>query len=116
MRPTGPAHPDMAETTLIITGGMNVYSVEVENALAAHPDVLDCAVVSLPHELYGESIAAVVDPRPGAELTLASLRAHCRGLIADCKAPHHLFLGPVPRNPSGKALKYRLREELSARV
>jgi fatty-acyl-CoA synthase len=58
----------------------------------------------------------VVDPRPGSELTLVALRAHCRGLIADYKAPHHLVLGPVPRNPSGKALKYRLREELSVRV
>src|SRR5262249_29146188 len=46
---------------VIITGGMNVYSVEVENALASHPDVLDCAVVGLPHELYGESVVAVVD-------------------------------------------------------
>jgi fatty-acyl-CoA synthase/feruloyl-CoA synthase len=98
---------------MIITGGMNVYSIEVENALLAHPDVLDCAVVSAPHELYGESIVAVVDARPGAELTLDAIRAHCRPLLADYKAPHRLVLAPIPRNPSGKILKYRLREQVA---
>jgi fatty-acyl-CoA synthase len=98
---------------MIITGGMNVYSIEVENALLAHPDVLDCAVVSAPHELYGESIVAVVDARPGAELSLEALRAHCRPLLADYKAPHRLVLAPIPRNPSGKALKYKLREQVA---
>jgi fatty-acyl-CoA synthase len=98
---------------MIITGGMNVYSIEVENALLAHPDVLDCAVVAAPHDLFGESIVAVVDPRPGAELTLEAVRAHCRPLLADYKAPHRLVLAPIPRNPSGKALKYRLREQVA---
>jgi fatty-acyl-CoA synthase/feruloyl-CoA synthase len=98
---------------MIITGGMNVYSIEVENALLAHPDVLDCAVVSAPHELYGESIVAVVDARPGAELTLAAVREHCRPLLADYKAPHRLVLAPIPRNPSGKTLKYQLREQVA---
>jgi fatty-acyl-CoA synthase/feruloyl-CoA synthase len=97
---------------MIITGGMNVYSIEVENALLAHPDVLDCAVVSAPHELYGESIVAVVDARPGAELTLEHIRAHCAPRLADYKAPHRLVLAPIPRNPSGKILKYRLREQV----
>jgi fatty-acyl-CoA synthase/feruloyl-CoA synthase len=92
---------------------MNVYSIEVENALLAHPDVLDCAVVSAPHELYGESIVAVVDARPGAELTLEAVREHCRPLLADYKAPHRLVLAPIPRNPSGKILKYRLREQVA---
>jgi fatty-acyl-CoA synthase len=98
---------------MIITGGMNVYSIEVENALLAHPDVLDCAVVSAPHELYGESIVAVVDARPGAELTLEAIREHCGALLADYKAPHRLVLAPIPRNPSGKILKYQLREQVA---
>jgi fatty-acyl-CoA synthase/feruloyl-CoA synthase len=98
---------------MIITGGMNVYSIEVENALLAHPDVLDCAVVSAPHELYGESIVAVVDAREGAELTLEAIRDHCRPLLADYKAPHRLVLAPIPRNPSGKILKYQLREQVA---
>jgi fatty-acyl-CoA synthase/feruloyl-CoA synthase len=98
---------------MIITGGMNVYSIEVENALLAHADVLDCAVVSAPHELYGESIVAVVDARPGAELTLEAIREHCGRLLADYKAPHRLVLAPIPRNPSGKILKYQLRDQVA---
>jgi fatty-acyl-CoA synthase/feruloyl-CoA synthase len=94
---------------MIITGGRNVYSVEVEGALAAHPDVLDCAVVARPHPDYGESIVAVVTPREGATPTLEELRAFCSGRIADFKLPHDLVLGPVPRNPSGKILKHQIR-------
>jgi acyl-CoA synthetase (AMP-forming)/AMP-acid ligase II len=97
---------------MIITGGMNVYSVEVENALAAHPDVADCAVVGSPHATYGESIVAVVTPREGSEPTLDEIRDHVRGLIADYKAPHRLVLGEVPRNPSGKIVKHELRATL----
>lgn len=98
---------------MIITGGMNVYSVEVENALAAHPDVADCAVVGMPNPTYGESIVAVVTPREGADLTLEQLREHTLGLIADYKAPHRLVLDAVPRNPSGKIVKHELRTRLS---
>lgn len=94
---------------LIITGGRNVYSVEVEAAVAAHPDVLDCAVVARPHPDYGESIVAVVTPREGATLTLDELREFCAGRIADFKLPHDLVIGTVPRNPSGKILKHQLR-------
>jgi len=99
---------------MIITGGMNVYSVEVENALAAHPDVADCAVLGVPHPSYGESIIAVVTPREGTSLTLEQLREHTRGLIADYKAPHQLVLDDVPRNPSGKIVKHQLRTRLAA--
>lgn len=96
---------------MIITGGMNVYSVEVENALASHPDVADCAVVGQPHPAYGESIVAVVTPREDAELTLDDVKAHVRTLIADYKAPHRLVIGEVPRNPSGKIVKHELRQQ-----
>ncbi|WP_280438327.1 class I adenylate-forming enzyme family protein [Nocardia carnea] len=94
---------------MIITGGMNVYSVEVENALAAHPGVADCAVVGAPHPVYGESVVAVVMPREGYAITLEDVRAHVSTLIADYKAPHRLVLGEIPRNPSGKILKHVLR-------
>lgn len=96
---------------MIITGGMNVYSVEIENAIAAHPDVADCAVIGVPNERYGESILAVVTPREGATLTLDVLKAHCRTLVADYKVPHLLELGAVPRNPSGKIVKHKLRAD-----
>jgi len=95
---------------MIITGGMNVYTVEVENALAAHPDIVDAAVVGKPHPLYGESIVAVVTFRPGCEHSLEEIRAHVKTLIADYKAPHELVVGDVPRNPSGKIVKHLLRD------
>src|SRR5699024_8371949 len=101
---------------MIITGGMNVYSVEVENALASHPDVLDCAVVGMPHPQYDESIVAVVSPRDGTEPTLEAMRQHVQTQIADYKAPHRLVLDVVPRNPSGKIVKHKLRTQLETRV
>jgi acyl-CoA synthetase (AMP-forming)/AMP-acid ligase II len=99
---------------MIITGGRNVYSVEVEAALAGHPDIVDCAVVARPHPDYGESIVAVVTPREGAVVTLDDVRAFCAGRIADFKIPHDVVVGAVPRNPSGKILKHRLRDAVLA--
>lgn len=101
---------------MIITGGRNVYSIEVENAIAAHPSVVDAAVVSRPHADFGESIVAVVTLAEGAELTLEDLREHCRALIADYKLPHDLVVASIPRNASGKILKHRLRDEVVAPV
>lgn len=96
---------------MIITGGRNVYSVEVENAVAAHPSVLDCAVVARPHEDYGESIVAAVTLADGAELTLETLRDFCGERIAHYKLPHDLtVLGAIPRNASGKILKREVRQ------
>ena len=99
---------------LIITGGRNVYSVEVENALAGHPDILDIAVIGIPHPDYGESILAVIVPADGAEPTVESLRAWARDRIADYKAPHAVLVHAIPRNPSGKIQKHLLRAELAA--
>lgn len=96
---------------MIITGGMNVYSVEVENVLITHPAVLDCAVIGVPHPDYGETVVAMVALRPDAVLTLETLREYCRPLIADYKIPRKLVIGPIPRNASGKILKYRLRQQ-----
>lgn len=96
---------------MIITGGMNVYSVEVENAVITHPAVADCAVIGVPHPDYGETVTAVVELRPGAQLTLEELREHCRPLISDYKIPRRLIIAPIPRNASGKILKYQLREQ-----
>lgn len=94
---------------MIITGGRNVYSVEVENALAAHPDVVDCAIVARPHPDYGESIVAVITPAEGASPTLDDIREFCLDRIAGYKIPHDVVLRDVPRNPSGKVLKHLLR-------
>ena len=98
---------------MIITGGMNVYSVEVENAVLTHPSVADCAVIGVPHPDYGQTVTAIVHLHPGAILTLEELREHCQPLIADYKIPRKLVLRPIPRNASGKVLKYLLRQELA---
>ena len=98
---------------MIITGGHNVYSVEVEGALAAHPDVADVAVVGRPHPDYGESIVAVITPRDGASITLDDVRAFLRDRLTGYKIPHDVITGAIPRNPSGKILKHKLREAVA---
>jgi fatty-acyl-CoA synthase len=97
---------------MIITGGENVYSVEVESALAAHPDIADVAVVGRPHPDFGESIVAVVTPREGARVALEDVKGFCADKIARYKIPHDLVVGTIPRNPSGKILKHQLRERV----
>ena len=97
---------------MIITGGRNVYSIEVENALAGHPDVQDVAVVGLDHATFGETIVAIVTPVPGREVTLEELRTYAAEYVADYKLPRDLIVRDIPRNPSGKILKHVLRSEI----
>jgi long-chain acyl-CoA synthetase len=97
---------------MINRGGENVYSVEVENALAEHPDVLEVAVVGVADPVMGEKVGAVVLPREGAgENLVPSLIAFARERLADYKVPQFVrVLGdPLPRNASGKVLKTTLR-------
>lgn len=101
---------------MIISGGRNIYCVEVENAVASHPAVADCAVVGRPDPVFGETVAVRVSLVDGQRLTLDELRAHCAALIADYKLPRELVFGPVPRNPSGKILKRVLRESMAAPI
>lgn len=98
---------------MIIIGGMNVYSVEVENVLITHPAVLDCAVVGVPHPDYGETVMAIVTLKPDTTLSLEELGEFCRPYIADYKVPRRLVIGDIPRNASGKVLKYQLRQQYS---
>ncbi|MDI3388994.1 AMP-binding protein [Streptomyces sp. B-S-A8] len=99
---------------VIITGGENVASQEVEGALRGHPDVLDVAVVGRPHAQWGETVVAVVVPRAGAELGLAELRTWLEPRLARYKLPRELILRPeLPRTPSGKITKHVLRDELA---
>lgn len=98
---------------MIISGGRNIYSAEVELAVMSHPAVVDCAVIGRPHEQFGESVVAVVTLAEGAALTLDELREHCAARIADYKLPRELVVTAIPRNPSGKILKRQLRETLT---
>ncbi|MGY1638860.1 class I adenylate-forming enzyme family protein [Geodermatophilus sp. SYSU D00742] len=98
---------------MINRGGENVYCVEVENVLAAHPAVGEVAVVGVPDPMMGEKVGAVVVPRPGGELAAADLLAFARVRLADFKVPQYLAVrsDPLPRNPGGKVLKPPLRAE-----
>jgi acyl-CoA synthetase (AMP-forming)/AMP-acid ligase II len=97
---------------MIISGGENVYSTEVENALYAHPSVGECAVIGVPDEKWGERVHAVVVAKPGAAPDAEALMAHCRSLIADFKCPRSIEFrdSPLPLSGAGKILKTVLRE------
>jgi long-chain acyl-CoA synthetase len=96
---------------MIITGGENVYSGEVENAVAQHPAVAACAVIGIPSEQWGESVHAVVVCKPGQAVAAADLIAHCKALIAGYKCPRSVdFVDALPISGAGKVLKTKLRE------
>ena len=98
---------------MINRGGENVYSVEVENALAAHPAVGEVAVVGVPDSMMGEKVGAVVVPLPGHELDPQELVVFAKERLADFKVPQYVAVRsePLPRNPGGKVLKPPLREQ-----
>jgi long-chain acyl-CoA synthetase len=98
---------------MINRGGENVYSIEVENALASAPGVGEAAAVGVPDEMMGEKVGAAIVPAAGATLDVAAVIAHCRKLLADFKCPQYLAVlsEPLPRNPGGKVLKAQLRDE-----
>ena len=96
---------------MIISGGENVYSVEVENVLAQHPAVATCAVIGVPDETWGERVHAVVVPAAGAAVTLEELRAFCADRIAGYKVPRSMdVVDALPVSAAGKVLKRALRE------
>ncbi|MEO5965843.1 MAG: AMP-binding protein, partial [Candidatus Limnocylindrales bacterium] len=96
---------------VIIRGGENISSVDVENALAAHPAVLECAVVAAPDERFGEAPVAIVVLKPGMTATAADLKAHCKLTLARFKVPREVhFRDALPKGGTGKILKSELRE------
>ena len=96
---------------MIKTGGENVYSAEVENALAQHPAVLASAVIGIPDEQWGEAVHAVVVRKPGQDASATDLIAHCKKLIAGYKSPRSVdFIDALPLSGAGKVLKTKLRE------
>ena len=98
---------------MIISGGENVYSIEVENAIRSHPDVAECAVIGIRDPGWGEAVHAVVVPRAGYEsLTSETIVAHCRPLIAGYKCPRSVEIleEPLPLSSVNKIDKAALRE------
>jgi long-chain acyl-CoA synthetase len=97
---------------MIVTGGENVYSAEVEEALYRHPAVSEAAVIAIPHERWGEAVHAVVTVASGATVSVEELTGHCSTLIAGYKVPKSVDIrvDPLPRTAVGKILKRDLRE------
>ncbi len=99
---------------MIITGGENVYTVEVEQALYQHPDVAECAVVGVPDEKYGEALFAAIVLQPGKCATKEQIIEHCRQRIGGYKVPRQMvFLPALPKSAMGKILKTELRQTYS---
>lgn len=96
---------------MIISGGENIYSAEVENCVAQHPAVAQCAVIGLPHEQWGETVHAVVMRKPGANVTAEEIMAFCKERIAGYKCPRSVKIQdePLPMSGAGKILKRDLR-------
>ncbi|MFI5612086.1 long-chain fatty acid--CoA ligase [Amycolatopsis sp. NPDC051903] len=102
---------------MIITGGFNVYSAEVEQALMTHPAVQDCAVVGLPHEKWGEQVTAVVQLHTGREVSADELRSVVKERLGSVKTPKVVEIWPeLPRSKVGKVLKTDVRAELLGRA
>ncbi len=100
---------------MIISGGQNVFAVEVESTLLSHPAVADCAVIGLPHDTWGEMVTAVVVRAPDAQVSEEELIGYCRQKIAGFKVPKKIIWtdAPLPRTPTGKVTKYQLVEQYS---
>ncbi|MFN3961242.1 MAG: AMP-binding enzyme, partial [Parvularculaceae bacterium] len=95
---------------MIISGGENIYPAELENVLAAHPAILEAAIVGATDEKWGEVTRAFIVRRPGKDLTAQEVIDYLRPKIASFKLPRQVdFIDALPRNPSGKILKTTLR-------
>jgi fatty-acyl-CoA synthase len=95
---------------IIISGGENISSIEVEDALYRHPAVLACAVVARPDSKWGETPLAFVETRPETSVTAAELIAHCKTLLASYKVPREVRFESIPKTSTGKIQKFALRE------
>ena len=113
----GVQHPDGwielrdRKKDIIISGGENISTIEVEQAVASHPSVMECAVIAIPDEKWGEVPKAFVVLKPGREATEAEIIEHVRGRIARFKAPKSVAFGELPKTSTGKIQKYVLRDQ-----
>ena len=101
---------------VVIRGGENIYAAEVEAALYEHPDVVEAAIIGVPHERLGEEVGAVVRRKPGSSLSAADVRAHVGARLAGFKVPTAVWVveDELPRNATGKVLKRELRDTYAA--
>jgi len=95
---------------IIISGGENISTIEVESVLYRHPAVLEAAVVARPDEKWGETPCAFVTLKDGASADADDIIAFCRGQLAGFKCPRRVVFGPLPKTSTGKIQKFALRE------
>jgi fatty-acyl-CoA synthase len=96
---------------VIISGGENIASIEVEQAIVTHPQVLEAAVVAQPHEMWGQVPVAYVSLQPGADVSEEDIREHVRARLAHFKAPHRVWFTELPKTSTGKIRKNELRRQ-----
>jgi fatty-acyl-CoA synthase len=113
MHPDGYIEVKDRAKDIVISGGENISSLEVEEVLYAHPQIMEAAVVAQPDEKWGEVPHAFVTPAPGVEPpTEAEVIAWCRERLAHFKAPKRVTFGPLPKTSTGKIQKFELRQRL----
>ncbi|HEU5433610.1 MAG TPA: acyl--CoA ligase family protein [Thermomicrobiales bacterium] len=110
MHPDGYLELRDRQKDIIISGGENISTIEVEQAIVAHPAVLEAAVIAIPDDYWGEVPKAFVTLKPGALLTADELIAHCRTRLAHFKCPKAVAFGDLPKTSTGKVQKFVLRE------
>lgn len=114
MHPDGYIQLKDRSKDIIISGGENISSIEVEDALYKHKSVAACGVVAWPDEKWGETPAAYVELKTGANATGEEIIEHCRQLLARFKCPRHVIFTEIPKTSTGKIQKFRLRELANA--
>jgi fatty-acyl-CoA synthase len=110
MHPDGYIQLKDRSKDIIISGGENISSIEVEDALYKHPAVQAAAVVAKPDDKWGETPCAFIEVKPGANVTAEEIIAHCKANLAGYKVPRHVVFTEVPKTSTGKIQKFRLRE------
>ena len=99
---------------IIISGGENISSIDIENVLFQHPDVISCAVVAKPDAKWGETPVAFVELRDNSAIQPHDLQTHCRAHLAGFQCPSHFILESIPKTSTGKVEKFKLRERLKS--
>ncbi len=99
---------------MVVSGGVNIYTKEIEAVLYEHPAVMEAAIIGLPDDEWGEAVTAVIAKKPGQDVSSEQIIDHCRASLASYKKPRRVFFLPeLPKNPSGKILKRELRTQLA---
>ena len=99
---------------IIISGGENISSIEVEDVLYRHPAVIAAAVVAMPDEKWGETPCAFLEVKAGVDVTQEDIIAHCKQHLAGFKVPRHIVFGELPKTSTGKIQKFELRKQVGA--